>query len=117
MADYASIKAQNELLKNAITESQTQNNTYNQKSVYQLGDIVFLTTINNILFYIYYFILFIVAYYVFIDKEYGKYKKALILFLFAGYPYLVNLLKYYLVIIGSYIYSILNVNVYENGQW
>jgi hypothetical protein len=117
MEKYNLIKSQNDLLTNAITSSSTKNNTYKQKSIYQLGDAAFLSKINNILFIIYYFLVFIVVYYVLIDKDYGKYTKAGLLFVFIGFPYLLNLVEYYLVIILKYLYSVFNLNAYENGNW
>uniref|UniRef100_A0A6C0B6R5 Uncharacterized protein n=1 Tax=viral metagenome TaxID=1070528 RepID=A0A6C0B6R5_9ZZZZ len=111
---YNLIQSQNSLLSNMITESKNKNTTYNQKSIYQGGDIAMLNTINNYLLFVYYIIVFVLFYYLYYDEKYNRFRKFFIIILFLVYPYLVNLLKDYLVKMVLYIYSIINVNVYEN---
>jgi hypothetical protein len=100
-----------------ISDSSNENVTYNQKSVYQSGDIDLLDKIANYLFIFYYICVAILLYYLYYDAEYSIYIKLLIIAIFASYPYVSNLIKYYLLKFIIYIYSVLNVNVYESGQW
>lgn len=111
---YNLIQSQNTLLSNMITESTNKNVTYNQKSLYQGGDIAMLTKINNYLLLFYYIIVLVLCYYIYYDDKFTRFRKVLIVLLFIGYPYLVNLLKDYVVNFFTYIYSIINVNVYKN---
>jgi len=117
LSTYNLIKSQNAQLSNMITSSSNENSKHYQKSVYQNGDINLLNTINNYLFIFYYLIVLILVYFLYIDKEYSIYKKAIVLALFAGYPYLANLIKYYVAKFFVYIYSFVNVIVYETEGW
>ena len=117
LSSYNLIKSQNAQLSNMITNSSNENNKHNQKSIYQQGDIALLNTINNYLLVFYYLILVALVYFIYFDKEYSIFKKILILALFASYPYLANLIKYYVVKFFLYVYSIININVYESGEW
>jgi len=117
LSNYNLIKSQNSMLFNMIDKSSIKNNTYNQKSVYQRGDITFLNTINNYLLLIYYLIVIILVYYLFYDKGYSYFYKAAILLGFIFYPFVANVIKYYLFKLIYYLYSILNSNVYESKNW
>jgi len=88
--------------------------TYNQKSVYQDGDIAMLSTVNNYLLFLYYIIVLVLFYYLYYDDKFTRFRKFLIVLLFLGYPYLVNLLKDYVVRAILFLYSIININVYAN---
>ena len=110
---YNMIVEQNNLLTDTIQKDLNINTTNNQKFNYQSNDILFLNGVNNILFYIYYFIVLIVCYYLFYDKNFTLIKKGVILFIFAIYPYVFNLITYYLVKIVMYLYSIINFTAYE----
>ena len=111
---YNLIQSQNAQLSNMIIQSGNKNTTYGQKSNYQSGDIALLNTINNYLLVIYYVIVLVLCYYIYYDENYSRVRKAFILLAFIGFPYLVNLIKYYVVKFLVYIYSVINVNVYEN---
>jgi hypothetical protein len=117
LSTYNLIKSQNAQLSNMITNSSNENSKHYQKSVYQNGDINLLNTINNYLFIFYYLIVLVLVYFIYIDKEYSIYKKVFVLALFAGYPYLANLIKYYVVKFFLYIYSFINIIVYETDGW
>jgi hypothetical protein len=111
---YNLIQSQNTLLTNMIAESTNKNMTYNQKSVYQGGDIAVLTTVNNYLLFFYYIIVLVLFYYLYYDDKFTRFRKFLIVLLFLGYPYVVNLLKDYVVSGILFLYSIININVYAN---
>jgi hypothetical protein len=117
ISNYNLIKSQNDLLNKMITDSSNENTTYYQKSMYQSGDIGLLDKITNYLFIFYYICVAILVYYLFYDTNYSILKKLIIIAIFVSYPYVLNLIKYYLVKFVIYIYSVLNVNVYESGQW
>ena len=117
LSTYNLIKSQNAQLSNMITNSSNENSKHYQKSVYQNGDINLLNTINNYLFIFYYLIILVLVYFIYIDKEYSIYKKVFVIALFAGYPYLANLIKYYVVKFFLYIYSFINIIVYETDGW
>jgi len=112
---YNLIQSQNTLLSKMITESTNKNMTYNQKSVYQGGDIATLTTINNYLLFFYYVVVLVLFYYLYYDDKFSRFRKFLIVLLFLVYPYLVNLLKDYVVKVVLFLYSVVNINVYENN--
>jgi len=113
LSSYNLIEAQNKLLLGAIQSTSNKNTTNNQKYNYQTGDIIFLNVVNNYLFIFYYFVILIGCYYLFYDKNLGRYQKVFVLLIFGSYPYVAPLLKYYLSMIISYIYSFINVNAYQ----
>lgn len=115
VSTYNLIQSQNSLLSNMIAESTSKNVTYNQKSLYQGGDISMLIEINNYLLLIYYIIVAVLCYYLYYDDNYNHFRKVLLVLLFIGYPYLINLIKDYIVNFLVYIYSVININVYENN--
>jgi hypothetical protein len=112
---YNLIQSQNTLLSNMITESTNKNVTHNQKSLYQGGDIAMLIKINNYLLLFYYIVVAVLCYYLYYDDKLSRVRKILVVLLFIGYPYLVNLLKDYVVNFFVYLYSIININVYQNN--
>lgn len=114
-SSYNLIQSQNTLLSKMITESKNKNTTYNQKSIYQGGDIAMLIKINNYLLFFYYIIVLVLCYYLYLDEKYSRLRKFFIILLFVGYPYLVNLLKDYVVKFFLFMYSVININVYENN--
>jgi hypothetical protein len=113
LSSYNLIADQNKILNDAIQKTKNKNTTYNQKHNYQNGDIVFINRINNYLFLIYYFILLFVCYYLFYDNAMNWKIKVGILFVFAIYPYIFNLINYYLSKLIAYIYSIINITAYQ----
>jgi hypothetical protein len=113
LSSYNLIADQNIQLSRAIQNSMNNNNTSNQKYNYQSGDIVFLNKINNYLFYIYYFILLFVCYFFFYDNIMRWKLKVGILFIFVIYPYVFNLISYYLSKFLVYIYSVINITAYQ----
>ena len=110
---YNLIVSQNKLLSDSIQINKNKNTTNNQKSNYQSNDITFLNGVNNILFIIYYFLVLIVCYYLFYDKMMNWKIKIGFLFVFAIYPYVFNVIKYYLVKFILYVYSFVNFRAYE----
>ena len=113
LSSYNLIADQNKILIDAIQKTKNKNNTNNQKYNYQNGDIVFVNRINNYLFLIYYFVLLFVCYYLFYDNAMNWKIKVGILFVFAIYPYIFNLINYYLSKLIAYIYSIINITAYQ----
>ena len=113
LSSYNLIADQNKMLIDAIQKTKNKNNTNNQKYNYQNSDIVFVNRINNYLFLIYYFVLLFVCYYLFYDNTMNWKIKAGILFVFAIYPYIFNLINYYLSKFLAYIYSFINITAYE----
>jgi hypothetical protein len=114
-ASYNAIATQNKTLSSSLNNKKNENSTYNQKYIYQSGDIAFLHTINNYLFVIYYSIVLVYCYYLYLDKDLTRYWKVFILIILISYPYVFNVIKYYGLKFGEYVYRTININVYENN--
>jgi hypothetical protein len=112
------IQNQNEALDQTLTNMKDLYSTDDQKVNYQSAQIDYLITVNSILYYIYFALLIVIGFIlVFNLSTVSIYMRALIAALFIIFPFTIGYIEYYIYIAFSYIFAILNGNVYTNGSW
>ena len=112
------IQNQNEALDQTLTNMKDLYSTDDQKVNYQSAQIDYLITVNTILYYIYFALLIVVGFIlVFNLSTVSIYMRVLIAALFIIFPFTIGYIEYYIYIAFSYIFAILNGNVYTNGSW
>ena len=116
--DIKIVQNQNEALDQTLTNMKDLYSTDDQKVNYQSAQIDYLITINSILYYIYFALLIVVGFIlVFNLSTVSIYMRGLIAALFIIFPFAIGYIEYYIYIAFSYIFAVLNGNVYTNGSW
>ena len=109
---------QNASLQNAIQNMDQLYSTDNQKVNYQSAQIDSLNTINYALYIVYFALLVVIAFILLFNMPtYNIYIRGLIALLFIAFPFIIGYIEYILYIVLTYVYAILNGNVYTSGQW
>ena len=112
------LTAQNEELKVVIQNMSGLYSTDDQKVNYQSAQIDSLNTINYALYIVYFALLVVIAFILLFNMPtYNIYIRGLIALLFIAFPFIIGYIEYILYIVFTYVYAILNGNVYTSGQW
>ena len=113
-----SLTKQNAELEVVIQNMSELYSTDDQKVNYQSIQIDFINTINYVLYIVYFALLVVVAFILLFNMPtYNIYIRGLIALLFIVYPFIIGYIEYILYIVFSYVYAMLNGNVYISGKW
>jgi len=112
---YKNIMNQNMGLEKESDKLRGQHTADFQKVIYQSDQNTSLNGMTNILWIIYYTIVFfLLCILIFIEKTMTVSMKLLIIVICCLYPYVINVIEMYLYEVYDYLYSIININAYTN---
>ena len=115
---YNSLNAQNLSLESTIHHINSLYSADDQKSQYQSMQTESINTAIYVFYFIYFALLIVVAFIlVFNFSTMSLYFRGAIMAAFIAYPFTIGYIEMFVYISGAYMYSILNGNVYTNGQW
>lgn len=115
---FDAVQKQNQILTNQIKDNKEKYSTDIQKVNYQSEKITSLKTSYVIVFAIFYIILLGLIYILFaVNTTMSRNIKIAIVVLFALYPFYVNVLQQLLYFLGTYIFAMMNGNVYTPNNY
>jgi hypothetical protein len=116
--EYNAINDQNIALESTIQNMNSLYSTDDSKSQYQSQQTESLNTTIYVFFFIYFALLIVVAFILLFNlPTMSLYVRGAIMAAFIAYPFASGYIEMVLYMLWSYVYSILNGNVYTNGQW
>lgn len=110
--DCLIVKAQNTKLEQQIQKLKERNSTDFQKSYYENQTADTFVFANNLLFWVYYLVVALVAFLLFRNPVINMKLKAVIVGSFVAYPFVINSLERFLYKILAYAYALVSGTVY-----
>ena len=116
---YNSVKNQNDVLTIEKTKLRDMYSTDDQKVYYQANELYYVSYINTFLITIYYILALAAIYLLFKGNisNFSTSTKAFITLGFLSFPYIVGPIEFYVYSFLSYIYALINGNVYIKSNY
>lgn len=122
MTDYTTtyniLYNQNQALTSTLQNINTLYSTDDQKSKYQSSQTETVNTFMYVFYFIYFALLIVIAFILLFNfQTMSIYYRGAIMAAFIAYPFTIGYIEIIIYITYSYLYSLLNGNVFTNGDW
>jgi hypothetical protein len=116
---YKALESQNTVLKNMVLDQKNMYSTDNQKVKYQSANITFYYSVNQILWWIYYFVILGVIYCILFGKakDFSTSLKTVLVVIAVIFPYVIIPIETFLYWILTYFYSVMSKTVYYKSEF